>query len=335
MPAPSRPLPAYTAHVYEADAIWVVSGANQGDAIAEAGFCEPGDVYRLDPSAHPIRLKLLGPQATDGTQLIAAGSQIGAAGDEVRLLSALTLMSADGDRVEVLIVRHEAAGRLALPLSPMAPRTDYTLVDARDEVRGARLADMVCVSFAAGTLITLPGGAQRAIEALVPGDLVLTRDNGPQPVRWIGKATLRAIGSFAPVVIAAGTLGNDADLVVSPHHRIFLYQRGAHRIGGTAEILVQAKHMVDGQSVTRREGGFVDYMSLVFDNHEIVYAEGVPAESLMVTDDTLTVLPEAIADEVKARFPGLRHRQHFGTEVNRQALDKAGRQGLFLKPKDG
>jgi hypothetical protein len=334
MPQVGRPLPAYAAHVYESDALWVVSGANQGDAIAEVGRCELGDVYRLDPSAHPIRLKLSGAQSEGGVQSIAEGSQVGRPGDEVRLLSSLTLMAPDGDRVEVLIVRHDREGRFALPLSPMAPRTDYTLVDARADVGKARLADMVCVSFAAGTLITVAGGEQVPIDVLSPGDKVLTRDNGPQPVRWIGKATLRAIGSFAPVVISAGTFGNDADLVVSPHHRIFLYQRGAVRIGGTAEILVQAKHLVDGDAVRRREGGFVDYFSLVFDNHEIIYAEGIPAESLMVNDATLDVLPEAIAEEVRARFPGLTHRPHFGVEVGRQTLERAGRRTLFRKTDD-
>ncbi|MFZ5710559.1 MAG: Hint domain-containing protein [Pseudomonadota bacterium] len=335
MADPSRALPSYAAHVYEADAFWVISGANQGDAIAEAGRCEPGDVYRLDPSAHPIRLRLQGPTADGDLQRIAEGSQIGRPGDGIRLLSALTLMTADGDRVEILILHHDVEGRFALPLSPVAPRTDYTLLGASDDTRGLRLADVICVSFAAGTRITLAGGAQAAVETLRPGDSILTRDHGPQPVRWIARATFRALGSFAPVVITAGTLGNDADLVVSPHHRVFLYQRGADRIGGTAEILVQARHLVDGVSVLRREGGFADYYSLVFDNHEIVYAEGVPAESLMVTDDTLTVLPSAIAEEVRARFPGLSHRQHPGTEVGRQTLDREGRQGLFRKPKDG
>jgi hypothetical protein len=327
MPETTRSLPAYTAHVYEADAIWVVMGANQGDAIGEADRVEPGDVYRLDPSAHPIRLQIEAARA--GTQRIAPGSEIGRPGDPVVLAASHTLMAPDGDRIEVLIIRHEHEGRFALPVTPMLPRTDYTLVEARAGGSGHCIADIVCVSFAAGTRITLAGGAQARIEDLKAGDRVLTRDNGPQPLRWIGRATMRAIGSFAPVVISAGTLGNEGDLVVSPHHRVFLYQRGETRLGGTAEILVQAKHLVDGTNVTRREGGFVDYFSLVFDNHEIIYAEGIPAESLMVNETTLTLLPEAIAEEVRMRFPGLAQRQHFGTEVGRAALDAASRAALF------
>ena len=180
-------------------------------------------------------------------------------------------------------------------------------------------------------MIALADGRQVAIEALRPGDRVLTRDHGGQPLRWIGSATLRAVGAFAPVVITAGTLGNAGDLIVGQHHRMFLYQRERARLAGTAELLVQAKHLVDGERVFLREGGFVDYFSLVFDRHEIVYAEGIPAESLMVNDATLTHLPDELAEEVKARFPGLSQHQHFGTEAGRMMLDEIGAGALFKR----
>lgn len=335
-PLPPRPvLPAQAAHAYAARALSVASGANLGDPIAAADLVEPGDIYRLAAGAQPLRL-LLRPAADGRAQVLAEGTGIGRAGDRVALLSLLTLMAPDGDRVEVLIVRHEATGAdFAVPLSPIAPRVDYTLIDAHGDVAGIRVADLVCVAFAAGTMITLPGGAQRAIEALAPGDRVLTRDHGAQEIRWIGKATLRARGAFAPVVIAAGTLGNHSDLIVSPHHRIFIYQRGPRRLGRTAELLVQAKHLVDGDRVTRREGGYVDYYSLVFDRHEIVYAEGIPAESLMVSEATVNLLPPDLAEEVRARFPGLSQTQHFGTEAGRELLDDAMREALFRPPGRG
>jgi hypothetical protein len=335
MPDPLRPLPAHSAYAYDAGALKVTSGANLGDAIAEAALCEPGDVYRLVPAATARRL-MLRPAGDDPAALcIAEGSEIGQPGEMIALLSALTLMAPDGDRVETLFVRHAATGAgYALPLSPIAARTDYTLIACREDMSGIRITDIVCTSFAAGTMITLPGGAQRPIETLVPGDEVLTRDHGAQPVRWVGKATMRAIGGFAPVVIAAGTLGNLADLVVSPHHRIFIYQRG-RRLGGTAELLVQARYLVDGDRVARREGGFVDYCCLVFERHEIIYAEGIPAESLMVNEATISQLPSEMADEVRARFPGLSQSQHFGTEAGRELLDVAARDALLNGPRRG
>ena len=100
----------------------------------------------------------------------------------------------------------------------------------------------------------------------------------------------------------------------------------------TSELLVQAKHLVDGERIFLRESGFVDYFSLVFDHHEIIYAEGVPAESLMVNDATVNRLPAALSADVKARFPGLSQGQHFGTEAGRQFLDEIGTASLY---KDG
>jgi len=325
----AAPVPGQAAHVFDADAIVVTSGANHGDALGLADTALPGDIYQLERGAQAARLVL----ATDTAgQVVAAGSDIGAPGDAVALLARHVLMAPDGDTVDILIVEYLPTGRrLALPMSPIAARSDYTLIESHGNPGTVRLSDLICVAFCTGTLITLAGGAQRAIEALRPGDRVLTRDSGPQPLRFVGKATLRALGSFAPVVISAGTLGNEGDLVVSPHHRVFLYQRGARRLADTAELLVQAKHLVDGESVWRREGGYVDYYSLVFDRHEIIYAEGIPCESLQVSEATLRLMPEALAENLRAEFPNLRHRPHFGTEAGRGEVDATARATLFRK----
>jgi len=323
-------LPGQAAHVFAAEAIRVTSGANHGDPLDLPAACQPGDIYQLDRAAAALRL-LLANVAGDAGQSVASGSQIGAPGDAVELVARHVLMAPDGDTVDILLIAHVVSGRhYALPLSPIAPRTEYTLLESHEDPGTARLADLICVAFCTGTMITL-AGAQRAIEALQPGDRVLTRDSGPQPLRFVGRANLRALGSFAPVVISAGTLGNEGDLVVSPHHRVFLYQRGARRLGDTAELLVQAKHLVDGESVWRREGGYVDYYSLVFDRHEIIYAEGIPCESLQVSEATMQMMPEALAQSLRAQFPGLAHRPHFGTEAGRAELDAAARAALFKK----
>lgn len=332
----TQPPPHYACHVFRADDIFVQSGANLGDAIGDADEVCEGDVYHLDPEAESLRLYLQPESAGVGRGLtVTAGSGVGAPGDPVTLSSRLTLMAPDGDRVEILMLRHRGRGRTALseayalPLSPMAPRSDYTLIRSDADPGEARLADIVCISFARGTQIALADGRQVPIEALEPGMRVLTRDHGAQPLRWLGRATLRAVGAFAPVVITAGTLGNAGDLIVGQHHRMFLYQRNRAGRTGTAELLVQAKHLVDDDRVFLREGGFVDYLSLVFDRHEIIYAEGIPAESLMVNDATLTHLPDDLATEVRDRFPGLSQHQHFGTEAGRQTLEEIGPDRLF------
>ena len=321
---PPRPI-----HVYDAELFWVTAGANQGDGLEAAEACQPGDIYQLEPGARALRL-WLDPQASPPR--LAAGSDFGKPGDALAFVSRHVFMDPEGEAVDMLLLRHEASGTmLAMPLSPIAARIDYTLIEAFEKPGEVMLSDLVCVAFTTGTMITLAGGAQRPIEALKPGDRILTRESGTQPLRLVAKATMRARGSFAPVVIPAGTLGNDGDLVVSPHHRLFLYRHGTRRIANTSEILVQAKHLVDGENIWRREGGTVDYYALVFDNHEIIYAEGIPCESLMVSEATLSLLPEELRGEISARLPGLAHRPHFGTEAGRDLLDRIGREKIFRK----
>lgn len=332
MDLPNENLPGHAVRAFAAGAIRVSGGANQGDPIGGIDDCMLGDLYRLKPEARAKRLVLsLGPPNT-GPQFLGSGTEVGAPGDRIQPLALLTLLAPDGERLVIVTLRHAVSDTtFALPLSPMRPRVEYTLVDIGTDFTNLRLSDVICVSFAAGTMITRPGGRPDVIESLHPGDMILTRNNGPQPIRWIGKATLRAAGSFAPVVISAGTLGNTGDLVVSPHHRVFIYQRGPHRLGEVAEVLVQAKHLVDGDQVRRREGGFVDYYSLVFDRHEIIFAEGIPAESLMVNETTVRMLPDTLAAELTERFPGLKQSQHYGAEPTRSVLEAGGRANL-LRP---
>ena len=334
---PSTPLPGHACQVFAAEAIYVIHGVNAGDGLSGPDAVCVGDLYALDPVETPTRLMLS--YAGKG-QCVAPGSQIGTTGEAIKLCARYTLMASDGAKIDVLLMRLAGGKELALPLSPMTALADYTLVAVEDAPQDVPLADLLCVSFARGTMITLPDGNQAAIETLSPGTKVLTRDHGPQPVRWLGRATLRAVGAYAPVVISAGTLGNMGDLIVSPHHRVFLYQRQRRAGLQTAELLVQAKHLVDDERVFQREtGSYVDYFSLVFDRHEIIYAEGVPAESLMVNDATRQRLPPEMAEEMKARFPGLAQSQHFGTEASRAFLDEVGRSTLFprtrLRPATG
>jgi hypothetical protein len=323
-------LPGHACHVFLAEDVFVAAGVNLDDGLAPPDAVNLGDIYQLGAQAAPRRLVLAnGP--SDQDQTIAAGSHVGAPGDVVRLVARYTMMSFDAVRIEVLLLSH-ATGLFALPLSPMERRTEYTLVEIDTAPVATRLSDLLCVAFARGTLITLPTGLQTPIERLHPGDRVLTRDHGAQPLRWIGRVTLRAIGPFAPVVVSQGTLGNSRDLIVSPHHRLFLYHRARQPELPTAEVLVQAKHLVDDGPIFVREGGVVDYFSLVFDRHEIIYAEGIPAESLMVTEATVARLPDELAEPLLARFPGLRHDPHFGTEAGRGTLDAVGRETL-LQPR--
>ena len=78
--------------------------------------------------------------------------------------------------------------------------------------------------FTPGTQILTATGL-RPVEALRPGELIQTRDNGLQPLVWVGLRRLRPAElalapHLRPVRIAPGTLGNDAALIVSPQHGV-------------------------------------------------------------------------------------------------------------------
>ncbi|MFC3117996.1 Hint domain-containing protein [Jhaorihella thermophila] len=200
-------MPAYPEQnisVYPADAFCVVAGANLGDGLSGAEDLVLDDLYRLRDDAHRRRLALepLG----DTTFRVARGSETGKPGDLVHLDCAITLMSPDGQSVEALILIEVDDDWLiesvhVLPLARIEPKTDYALVGCDKAAARRRFAQVACVSFTAGTHITMATGKQVPIEDIRAGDRVLTRDAGPQEVRWIGHSTVRAVGDFAPVVI--------------------------------------------------------------------------------------------------------------------------------------
>ncbi len=170
------------------------------------------------------------------------------------------------------------------------------------DVGMVRLTTVPCL--VAGTLVLTPGGPV-PVEALAPGDLVLTLDDGPQPLRWCGHRRVKAQGADAPVRIAAGTFGAHGRLLVSPRHRILVRDPMAGLLFGEDEVLVAARDLVDGRRITLRNGGTVDYHHLLFDRHQVIFAAGLATESLLPGPEALAGFGPAAAAEIAALFPGL------------------------------
>lgn len=177
--------------------------------------------------------------------------------------------------------------------------------------------DLPC--FLAGTRITTPSGP-RAIETLKVGDRVLTLDRGPRRVRWIGRTTVTGRGALAPVRFRSGSLGNRRDLRVSPNHRMLLQGARVELYFGTSQVLVAAKHLVDGQAVQVTQMRRAEYLHLAFDRHEMIFAEGVATESLFTGPAALASLDAGSRAELAALVPGLRRRPQI---LGRRALTRA------------
>ncbi len=317
--------PAHALPVYPSALLRVTNGANMGDGLGFADDLVPEDCYQLARHAAPNRLSLH--TADNGHFTVANDSSLGQPGATVVLDSCLTFMTRASDVTELLVlVEVDADGHAAeiygLPLADIRPKTDYLLVGIDRETALSRFAQVACVSFARGTRITLTTGQQRPIEDLQVGDRVLTRDDGPQAIRWIGQNTVRAVGEFAPILITAGTLHNQHDLLVSPDHRLFIYQR-SDRIGaGRPEILVRARHLVNGDTVRVQAGGFVDYFQLLFDRHQIIFAEGIAAETLLIDPRTRPALPDGVAARMAATLPRHAMPNHLDFEIAKNLVDR-------------
>lgn len=164
------------------------------------------------------------------------------------------------------------------------------------------------ICYVRGTHILAPDG-ERPVEGLRPGDLVMTRDNGPQPIRWIGCSTRVAQDKMAPVRFAAGSFGKGLphrDLLVSRQHRMLLRSRVVERMFGTPEVLVPAVKLLGlaGASLAESDAP-VDYFHLLTDRHEIIFAEGAPSETLLTGPEARRTIGQDGLEEIEDLFPGL------------------------------
>lgn len=175
----------------------------------------------------------------------------------------------------------------------------------------SEIEDLFC--FTPGTLI-LTNRGEVAVEALQPGDRVMTRDHGLQELRWVGKRTLSlpdllAQPDLQPVRIAKGAFGAagpDRTMLVSPQHRVLIEGAKAELLFGEAEVLVPAKHLVGQIEATRAlpTDGIV-YIHILFDQHEIVKSDGIWTESFQPAERTLSAMDAEVRAEVFALFPAL------------------------------
>ena len=139
--------------------------------------------------------------------------------------------------------------------------------------------------FLKGTQILTPRG-ERAIEDLRIGDLVTTVSGEAKTIKWIGRTRFERGGqecggqeswddAAAPIRIVRGAFNGDLphrDLYVSFGHRFL--------ING---LLIPAFDLVNGHSIVRlrsTSSDVLEYLHIELKDHDVILANGVPAESL-------------------------------------------------------
>ena len=193
-----------------------------------------------------------------------------------------------------------------------------TLGNYQSHTLGWDYSSVTC--FVKGTLIETEVGAV-PVELLQPNDRILTIDGTYSTLRLqlrrtIGADELHSNPKLRPIKIVKGALGQGLpkkDLWISRQHRMLISSRISGRMFGQSEVLVAAVRL------TEWSGCFVDeeieevsYFHLVFDKHEIVFANGAPSESFFAGKEAMNSMPCAARRELFAIFPGLQeHRDVF------------------------
>jgi len=268
-----------------------------GQISAGATWRWHGDVARVDGPAELPRLEKTDRQETDRAR---------AAGTVRRLLAAPFEGTGDRSATQAVLVVTDGTGcytaNVIEPEPGMPPLLVFSdAIPPRDtEMRvvhhapetgqgidaGSASAGVMC--FTPGTLIETPDGP-RLVEDLREGDSVQTRDNGAEEIQWIGSrrmtgARLFAMPHLRPVHIRADALGGgrpEADLLVSPEHRILVRGDIARALFNTPEAVVAARDLVNSGSIkvdmAERE---VTYIHVLLPRPQIVCANGLETESV-------------------------------------------------------
>ena len=140
--------------------------------------------------------------------------------------------------------------------------------------------DITVACFAEGTRISTPAG-DVPVEALSVGDNVRLASGGTRPIRWIGSRRLELFRHphprlARPIRVLAGAIADGVptrDLRLSPDHALFLD-------GVLIPVRLLVNHATIAEDATC---AFVTYYHIELDAHDVLLAEGLPAESYLDT----------------------------------------------------
>lgn len=151
------------------------------------------------------------------------------------------------------------------------------------------------------------------MHALKPGDKVLTRDNGYQPVVWVGLRKVRTwqLEEKSPmslIRIEAGALAEnmpESEMLVTPG-QAFLMTPASHWHGlGVSEMLVRAADLLSLEGVKEIEANKVGLGQILLDSHEVIMVNGAWTGSLRPDPDRVEAMPDRHRQELVSRFPEL------------------------------
>ena len=281
--------------VYDATDFRCIFGVNRGEALEISDALCLGDSYRLEMHADAVCLELIGPNPVNaecGGYHLAGAPEVSA-----ELGPSITMMTEAGSltKMRSLLIDERC---FLLPLGAGDLYAPHTIIDQTPDIAPLPLADPTCLAFSRGTRIATQDGRLVPIEDLNTDDMLLTRSGRAVPVRAILSETVPAVGRATRVIIREGAFSNEAELVVAADHRLFVPARRRELDPSGPDRMEAAIKLINGLTVTAYAGGRNEYFHVLLDQHEVIYAEGIPCESFLLTDATRAGLSDDLAVQV-------------------------------------
>ena len=157
---------------------------------------------------------------------------------------------------------------------------DTTTNDTVVTFTGTAISAGPAPCFATGTRILTPRG-EVAVEALRVGDTVVTRSGAHRPVVWLGHRRVDCRGDARPHDVRPVRIAAHAFAPGMPHRALLLSPD--HAVSTCDGVLVPARYLLNGATVTQVAVDEVIYWHVELERHDIVLAEGMPAESYLDT----------------------------------------------------
>jgi hypothetical protein len=167
----------------------------------------------------------------------------------------------------------------SISTSPDSTNSADQITGTYQDSTGQQHGFIAAPCFCAGTRIATERCAMR-VDDLRPGDRVLSAFGGSVPVVWIGH---RRVGcrrhprphEVWPVRVRAGAFADDMpahDVLLSPDHAVYV-----------DEVLIPVRCLVNGFTIVQEPVDEVSYFHVELPSHDVILAEGLPAESYLDT----------------------------------------------------
>jgi hypothetical protein len=146
-------------------------------------------------------------------------------------------------------------------------------ITTRDFGTEGNAVDLAC--FAAGTRLATPAGPA-AVEQLAVGDRVTTLSGGSSEIVWVGSRVVACARHPRPETVWPVRIAKDAFGACKPSRDVFLSPDHAVFVDG---LLIAIRQLVNGTTIAQVPRDDVTYFHVELARHDILVAEGLPAES--------------------------------------------------------